>query len=212
MDIFNRKHKKTEQSSPPVQHRAGFDNPLSNPDDDRLDRKRFINQIYPYLTSLESGWSVRVGLLATWGEGKTTLCRWVAQQAVKDGHIPVWFSPWTARTDAELWAGFYTALDKALKESNINISGFKTRFGALKSRFASLTSNGLTENISRLHQTGESGLKVIQFLTKMSPGDVKTLKNSIQGKRFIVILDDLDRVYPSLIPRLLMTLYSGPRI
>ena len=206
MGIFNRKRKKTERSSPPAQHRIGFDNPLSDPDDDQLDRKRFINQIYPYLTSLESEWSVRVGLVAPWGEGKTTVCRWVAHQAVKDGHIPVWFSPWAARTDAQLWAGFYTALAKALKDSNIKINGFKSRFGAMKNRFASLTSNELTENISRLHQTGESGLKVIQSLIKMSPRDIKRLQNSIQGKRFIVIIDDLDRVKPSLIPQLLMTL------
>lgn len=89
-------------------HKSGFDNPLTNPDDDQLNRKRFINQIYPYLTNLEPEWSVRVGLLAPWGEGKTTVCRWIAKQAKKDGHIPVWFSPWSARTDAQLWVGFYT--------------------------------------------------------------------------------------------------------
>ncbi|MFH1158312.1 MAG: hypothetical protein V1721_05445, partial [Pseudomonadota bacterium] len=40
-----------------------------------------------------------MGLIAPWGEGKTTVAEWVAAQAEKDGHIPVWYKPWMAKTD-----------------------------------------------------------------------------------------------------------------
>lgn len=204
--MFDRKRKKDEQPNSPARYSDGYDNPLSDPDNDRLGRKRFINQIYPYLTDLESEWSVRVGLLAPWGEGKTTVCRWIAERAKKDGHIPVWLSPWAARTDAQLWAAFYTALDKALKDLGIKVSGFSVSIPGLKKSVSNLTNSELTENIGRLHRTGEAGLKVIQSLIKMSPRDISKLKNNVQGKRFIVIFDDLDRVDSSLIPQLLMAL------
>lgn len=189
-----------------ILHKSGFDNPLTNPDDDQLNRKRFINQIYPYLTNLKPEWSVRVGLLAPWGEGKTTVCRWIAKQAEKDGHIPVWFCPWSARTDAQLWVGFYTALTKALKDYDATYKTSIFSPKTIKHMVSSLTNKDWVEDISRLHQIGESGMRVVQSLTKMNAQDVQRLYESIKGKRFIVILDDLDRVDPSLIPRLLMTL------
>jgi len=97
------KRKSAEISKEDIQYREGFDNPLSPIESDLLARQMVTNQVYAYLTNLNPEWSVRVGLIAPWGEGKTTVCRWVAARALKDGHIPVWWSnPWVAKTDAEL--------------------------------------------------------------------------------------------------------------
>ncbi len=185
------------------QHKPGFDNPLSDPDFDQLDRKRLISHIYSHLTNLEPEWSVRVGLLAPWGAGKTTICRWVASEAEKEGHIPVFFSPWAARSDGELWVGFYTALTSALisQGKKINFSGT-----TIKHMTASLLHRGWADSIGQLHQAGQTGIEVVRSIASINDRDIKRLYEQIKGKRFIVILDDLDRVDPVLIPRLLMTL------
>lgn len=200
MVIFSRAQETKSQNDA---HKAGFDNPLSDPDYDQLDRKRLIGSIYAHLTNLEPEWSVRVGLLAPWGAGKTTICRWVASEAEKDGHIPIFFSPWAARTDGELWVGFYTALTSALisKGKKINFSST-----TLKHMAASLLHRGWADSIGQLHQAGQTGIEVVRSIASINDRDIKRLYEKIQGKRFIVILDDLDRVDPVLIPRLLMTL------
>ncbi len=203
--MFNLKKKKVLAPQKPPQ-KAGFDNPLSDPADDKLGRRKLINQIYPYLTNLEPNWSVRVGLLAQWGEGKTTICKWIAQQAIKDGHIPVWFSPWSARTDAQLWVGFYSALIQALKEFDTEFETSFVSLANLKHRTSSLANQEWAQDIGQLHQFGQSGISVVQKLTKMSPQDIQRLHEKVGNKRFIVILDDLDRVDPTLIPQLLMTI------
>ncbi|MGB4057261.1 MAG: P-loop NTPase fold protein [Alphaproteobacteria bacterium] len=186
-----------------TRYKAGFDNPLSDPDFDQLDRKRLISHIYSHLTNLEPEWSVRVGFLAPWGAGKTTICRWVASEAEKDGHIPVFFSPWAARTDGELWVGFYTALTSALISK-----GKKIKFSraTIKHMTASLLHRGWADSIGQLHQAGQTGIEVVRSIASINDRDIKHLYEQIKGKRFIVILDDLDRVDPVLIPRLLMTL------
>ncbi|GAB4182124.1 MAG: hypothetical protein Tsb002_02950 [Wenzhouxiangellaceae bacterium] len=189
-----------------IKYKSGFDNPLSDIAGDKLDRQRLINQIYPYLIDLEPEWSVRVGLLAPWGEGKTTVCQWIAQQAAKDGHIPVWFSPWSARTDAELWYGFYSALKKALEDYNSKLKDPILSITTLKRLGASIAAREWVDQISRSHQTGQAGLQALKSLTKMKPKDIERLNGRLEGRRFIVIIDDLDRVNPKLIPILLMSL------
>ncbi|GJL58774.1 MAG: hypothetical protein NPIRA03_16310 [Nitrospirales bacterium] len=97
-------------------------------------------------------------------------------------------------------------MTEALKDYDVTD---KTSFFSpktIKHMVAALTNKDWVEDISRIHQIGESGIRIVQSLAKMNAQDVQRLYEDIKGKRFIVILDDLDRVDPSLIPGLLMTL------
>jgi predicted KAP-like P-loop ATPase len=181
--------------------RAGFDNPLSDPHYDLLERKSVTNHVYAYLTEIDPKWSVRVGLIAPWGEGKTTIGEWIAERALKEGHIPVWWrDPWTANTDAELWLGFYTALTASLKNQGIEFES------SVKHTIASISGSNLAKKASELHNYAQAGLGFVQDLTRITSEDIDKLKTALGEKRVIVIIDELDRVDAALIPRLLMSL------
>ena len=178
----------------------GFDNPLVAQKDDRLEREDVANHAYSYLTNLDANWSVRVGLIAPWGEGKTTISEWVAARAKTDGHIAVWWrNPWAAQSDAELWLGFYTALTTALCEQGIE---FKS---SAKHIIAGLSAKDWAKGASAAHAYAQAGLGFVQGITRITADDIQKLKAILNGKRVIVIIDDLDRVDATLIPRLLMS-------
>ena len=71
---------------------------------------------------------------------------------------------------------------------------------------ATLTKRDWAEKASTFHAFAQAGLGIIQTLTQVTSKDIASLKNALNGKRLIVIIDDLDRVDPALIPRLFMSL------
>lgn len=183
-----------------VDEKDGFDNPLSDPAGDQLGRKRFAEQVYSHLTNLEADWSVRVGLLAPWGEGKSTVASWVAKRAEEEGHIVASYKPWAARTDAELMLGLYNTITKALKDKNIEFG--KSGLGIV----ANVSNHKITKNLQDAHKFAQAGIGVFQAFANITSEDIEKLTAALNGKRIIVIVDDLDRVDPNLIPRLLMSL------
>jgi hypothetical protein len=60
-----------------------------------LQRYRLAREIYTLLTSQAATTSMRFGLFGEWGDGKTTIANWVEEIAERDGHMVVWFNPWT---------------------------------------------------------------------------------------------------------------------
>ena len=196
----------TDQNNDTEVKRGGFDNPLFSAEMDLLERRFITQQVYSHLTNLEPKWSVRVGLLAPWGEGKTTLCHWIIEKAKRDGHIPVLYSPWSAKTDAELWHGFYIRLLRAFAENNLSFKTPKWRRG-WKPMMSSMSHADTLKKLSEAHEIAKAGLEAVQSVFSMSRADVKELVAQLPpGKRFIVIIDDLDRVESNLIPRLLLSL------
>lgn len=188
------------------EQREGFDNPLSSAEMDLLGRRFITQQVYSHLTNLEPEWSVRVGLLAPWGEGKTTVCRWIIERAKGDGHIPVIYSPWSAKTDSELWHGFYIRLLRAFAENNLVFKTPKWQRG-WKALLSSASHADPLKKLSEASEIAKAGLDVVQSVFSMTQNDVKELAKQLPpGKRFIVIIDDLDRIEVALIPRLLLSL------
>ena len=104
------------------------------------------------------------------------------------------------KTDAELWLGFYTALTTALSNQGIE---FKS---SIKHVMASISDSGWAKKAGEVHNYTQAGLGFVQALTRITSEDINKLKIALDGKRVIVIVDDLDRVDAALIPRLLMSL------
>jgi hypothetical protein len=48
-------------------------------------------------------WSCRIGVYGKWGEGKTSLLRFIETQARADGLISCWINPSQAEDAADLW-------------------------------------------------------------------------------------------------------------
>ena len=180
--------------------REGFDSPVNKVEFDFLGRRRIANRIYSHLTDLDPDWSVRVGLIAPWGEGKTTVARWVADCAEQDGHIAVWWSnPWAAKTDAEIWFGLYARLIDAFDKFGVKLSG------ASKYRLLFNEKAKWLKKIADYNSLTQIGLDFSQSILSISSDDIQKLKQKLQNKRVIVIVDDLDRADPVLLPRFLMS-------
>ncbi|MDP1752192.1 MAG: P-loop NTPase fold protein, partial [Reyranella sp.] len=84
------------------------------------------------LTELPIDWSVRVGLLGKWGEGKTSVANWVARSAASDGHLVVWYNPWNVKSDSQLWIEFAAKLLQCFDEHGVEVEGAKTLKGVIK--------------------------------------------------------------------------------
>lgn len=180
----------------------GFDNPISDIKSDKLGRQPLMQQVYAHLTDLEPNWSVRVGLIAPWGEGKTTICNWIVNQAETDDHIVVQFSPWVAKTDKELWLNLYTNLVSAFDEKGIKLEQ------KISTKIAQLTSKNvdLIDHVKGVNNYTNLPLSLVQTFFSISREHVESIASELgNGKRIIVIIDDLDRVEISLIPRFLLS-------
>ena len=87
---------------------------------DALDREPLAKQIYDCLTSGQPDWSVRVGLFGSWGLGKTTICDWIRDWALANGHIPVSLKVATEDKNS-LWHTLGEAIDDALADAGVKI-------------------------------------------------------------------------------------------
>jgi hypothetical protein len=89
---------------------GGYDAALADYAEDLLERRHVAQRLHRLLTGTPGDWSVRVGLLGDWGEGKTTVAGWAKALAESDGHMVAWFAPTASATAEELWAGLAAAI------------------------------------------------------------------------------------------------------
>jgi hypothetical protein len=185
---------------------GGFDSALDRLEDDQLDRRRVARQIYAMLTDLSPEWSVRVGLFGSWGSGKTSIALWVKKLAEVDEHLPIWFNPWAVRTLGELWTAFAAAIFQALDENGINLDGAKRLRAAVAANNWKELPKKLAEADSRAKAVVSAGSQLMDYFLRIEPTDLELIRKKLGERRVMVIVDDLDRADPQLLPQLLLSL------
>ena len=184
------------------------DKPLIKIEEDRLDRKYLVRELCLYLTEPNQNESWRVALLGSWGSGKTSVCNWFRQKAENEGHIVVQYSSWSAKKDTDLLYGLYTKIEEALKKSDVEI-GKSPEVKNLAQQGEKIIKqvSPLFDVIPYGSQVRDFLLSQMQSLSLLSKDDIKQLISPVsKDKKIIVIIDDLDRVEKSLIPRFLLFL------
>jgi KAP family P-loop domain len=128
---------------------TGYDTP-ADASGDALERWPFARQVYRLLVDLPSDWSVRIGVHGEWGSGKTTVLNYVRNLAHEDNHVVVTLSPWTARTQEELWQLILIELTRSLSEHGITLkhSAF-AKFGSAWAQKKGLSD--LAKSFSKIH-------------------------------------------------------------
>jgi hypothetical protein len=186
----------TVRTSLAVSH-AGLDSALVDPRSDLLNRHRIAREVYRIIKDNTNDQSVRIGIFGDWGYGKTTIVNWVDHLARADGHIVVWFNPWSIKDVNALWLSFILALDQALAEHDIhlpNLTRWKTLLGDLKGSFSqSQASSGFLGDVAGA-------------LLRFGKEDAEKLLKQLAGRRLIVCIDDLDRADPTILPQLFLSL------
>jgi hypothetical protein len=189
---------------------GGYDSPVSQREEDLLDRWRLASEVLDILREAPPEWSVRVGVYGPWGEGKTSVLRFLETMALGEGHVVVWFNPWAARDRQELWLEFAARLVERLEEAKIAVDGvFKPRWRAAWHRLVEpfAEARDRPADLQEFSRTALGGsLSLVGHLLHVDGATLKNIRAALGDKRVIVIVDDLDRADPRLIPHLLLTL------
>jgi len=185
---------------------SGFDAAGRTKEDDTLQRWGFAKEILGIATTSPKNWSVRIGVYGDWGSGKTTVLNFVETMGRRGRNLVVWFNPWEFRTPEELWSAFVTKLFEQLESQMGSVPGRKK--AAVKKFIADCS--GIVDEIATLNaKTGAAaklGLPLLKRYTALGKTDVKDLPAVLGDRRLLILIDDLDRTDPTLVPQLLYAL------
>ncbi len=181
--------------SPPEENRApGLDEPLQRLEQDRLERKYFVRQA---LDVAEKTWFEKIALVGPWGCGKTSCLNFMEENA-RDRKMPVVnFSPWKYIEKDEMWQAFIQAMDAGIAKY------WGVPYGPLQPNRFFRWLNNLLRKLAGLHEVGllfETLLasKIEGKLPKTREHVEGVIKKELQGKKLLVLIDDLDRCLPEV--------------
>lgn len=182
---------------------SGPDRPIFDREEDLLGRWHLAKAIFDLIDLTPKETTLRIGVYGGWGEGKTSVMELVASQATERA-IPVCrFPVWSAGNQAELWAGFVDALEAALppdqRDRKVRV---KKAAKAAQERLKAAEGLPYASVVDALVGLAGTRAQVNEDDTKRVLGRLAT------SGRVVVMVDDLDRVDPSLLPRLLMGLHQ----
>ena len=189
------------------------ESPQSSRERDALRRWPFAHSIYQLIQTAPKEWSLRIGIYGRWGEGKTTILNYVEQMARNDGFPVAKFNPWAAQDREELWVSLVLAIESAFKRGNLTRTKLKRKAAhvvksdgvkkILKKGF-NLVGPGLGEVAEAI-----GGLlgPLMQDQLYVSRNDAEqVIKQNLGEQKLIILVDDLDRANPDLVPHLLLGL------
>lgn len=87
-------------------------------EDDLLERREFSNNIADLIAKRESNEAFTVGLMGTWGSGKSSILNLIDNR-IKDEYkniITIFFNPWRYSGENELLMSFFNHIAEALDE------------------------------------------------------------------------------------------------
>jgi hypothetical protein len=191
--------------------RRGFDAAALTQADDHLGRWPLAQEIYGIATTGPDEWSVRIGIYGEWGCGKTSVLNFVANLARGDKHVVIWFNPWQFRGRDELWRGFVLAV---LSELGVQLGAVgkarrakaKEWGGKITTVVGKLAGSAAGFVSEKAGETVESGIGYLARLLDFGEHDFRDVRQVLGDRKIIVLVDDLDRTKPDLVPEILFAL------
>jgi predicted KAP-like P-loop ATPase len=174
------------------------DRALANRADDILGRWGIAKTIYDLIANTQTDSALRIGVYGSWGEGKTSVLRFVETLCTK-ANIPVcWFSVWPAQTQRDLWGGLYEAIQPLSEKPD--------KWGKLKSLAKKAADK--TEGITELNSYTKAA-RAFAKLASIGADDARRVISALDTSgRVVILVDDVDRVDSALVPKLLMGLHD----
>ncbi|MBI4027299.1 MAG: hypothetical protein HY360_20100 [Verrucomicrobia bacterium] len=194
--------KKAEQP----ERREGFDSAGGGQEDDKLNRWPFAKEIYGIATTCPKEWSVRIGVYGDWGSGKSTVLNFVKVLAKKGKHLIVCFNPWQYQSTEELWPAFVQELYTQIQSHVGSLPGKK---GVALKQFLSGCTTILKELATldpRAEKASNLGLPLLKKYTQFGSKDVQNIPTFLGDSKVLILIDDLDRADPSIVPQILFAL------
>ena len=177
------------------------DHPLTDRQDDRLNRSVFADRIAGVLHSLPKGAGLVFGVYGPWGDGKTTVLNLLRTDLCRnDGIVVRDFNPWRLTDDEAMLRGFFSVLSEAIGAS------LSTTFERAKSGTGKWTQRArrVTKLAGWFWKSAESLDDLLarfnEVATKIDSVGLEELRGRIVShlekspKRIVVLIDDIDRL------------------
>lgn len=188
----------------------GYDNAQKTRDADDLGRWRFAAEIAEVIRSTPPDWSARIGIFGKWGEGKSTILHFLEEILKPEQNIVFSFNPWAIQELDELWAQFGRSLLEALEDAGLAAeSSFKEGVRKLQGKLDDTPLASMSETAAELFGKAaiyKGALGLVGRWLKPDGPQVKKIRETLGDRRVIVLIDDLDRATPELLPKLLLSL------
>ena len=169
-----------------------IDSPLDDIEKDELARENFVRGIELLIKNYESQKSLVIGVYGKWGEGKTTTINFLRNQLKDSKFIQLTFNPWRIQDEDKLLQSYFNDIIGALE--NGRYRNQKKIGDLLKEYSAVLGVVGGVIGASSLKELSEQAGSALSW--KNLEGMKKVLDKAFEKsqKRFIIYLDDIDRL------------------
>jgi hypothetical protein len=192
----------------PGENRAGDANPtqalnsmhgdaaLTDEAEDRLDRLPFAAAVADAIAHRSDRSSIVLGIYGPWGDGKTTVLNWISKRLDRPetGVVVVAFNPWLIRDEATLLPAFFATLATALGR---RVGGRTDEIAGLLKRYGRVLS-GISVGIPGA--SIDPGTTAEAIGTALADRTLEEMKDEFErilreeGRRVLVVLDDIDRL------------------
>lgn len=186
----------------------GPDAAVSSRERDHLGRWPLAQEIYGIATTGPAEWSIRVGIYGEWGSGKTSVLEFVEGIARANNQVVLRFTPWQFSDSRALWHSFVAALEDELKSTlpgwvKYDLQKWKKPASTVM-RFFSRRKDKIKEAADQKPVSmALAGIDLLKDYCAYTRRDLEKLLGSIRGTRILILVDDLDRTSPSIVPELL---------
>jgi hypothetical protein len=186
---------------------GGFDEPAGCEDEDHLGRWAFAREVATVATTAPPEWSVRIGVYGRWGYGKTSVLNFVRRIAEADGHVVAGFNPWGCTSEENMWDEFADAVLRRARELKIPVEAAKKTRWRLWARNATRGAEVLATFRPESRAIAAAIGPSLRKWLKLKGKELAAIPQALgEGKRVIVLIDDLDRTDPRLLPQMLFAL------
>lgn len=184
---------------------SGYDSAVSSRDEDFLERWGFAEEIFTLAASCPEDWSVRIAIYGGWGTGKTTVLKFIHKMAQDANHVVIWFKPWGSKDSASLWRDFINGVLGAVREHPLGPDLGRLRFRERNRKIAEAMGR-LSKASAQTEKFVSAGIGFLENWLKSSRDDLREISAYFRGHRIVVLVDDLDRTTPNLVPEVLHAL------
>lgn len=185
-----------------------LDEPVKVPSDDDFGRDGFAQYLSRFIVATPRESNIRIGLLAPWGEGKTSVMRLAAYHLRLAGVDVAIVPSWGGTSVAQIQSRILSEVRKELKIPEPVPQKGRNLLGRLLGE-GKASASPLREEIAGEVEHGALVLRAAGFIAaEIDAYYEKEMIKIIKGRkerRLVIMLDDIDRADPSIMPNLLMS-------